>query len=94
MLVDYSLQSTKKLTQLDINGNFILADMIWLGGSWRTSEQVAVGILQIQATQQLMFGFSYDYPVGRMSSYSKGSSEFILRYEFGYKVSAANPRYF
>ncbi len=94
VLIDYSLQNTKKLTQLDINGNFILADLIWLGGSWRTSEQVAVGILQIQATQQLMLGFSYDYPVGRMNSYSKGSSEFILRYEFGYKVSAANPRYF
>jgi type IX secretion system PorP/SprF family membrane protein len=94
VLIDYSLQTTKKLTQLDINGNFILADLIWLGGSWRTSEQVAVGILQVQFNPQMMFGFSYDYPVGRMNSFSKGSSEFILRYEFGYKVSAANPRYF
>jgi type IX secretion system PorP/SprF family membrane protein len=94
LLIDYSLQNTKKLTQFDINGNFILADLIWLGGSWRTSEQVAVGILQVQLNQQLMFGFSYDYPVGRMNSYSKGSSEFILRYEFGSRVSAANPRYF
>jgi type IX secretion system PorP/SprF family membrane protein len=94
ILIDYSLEKTKKLTQLDINGNFIIGDLIWIGGSWRTSEQVAVGILQVQLNPQLMFGFSYDYPVGRMNSYSKGSSEFILRYEFGYKVSAANPRYF
>jgi len=94
ILINYSLQSTKKLTQLDINGNLILADLIWLGGSYRTSEEVAVGILQVQINPQLMFGFSYDYPVGRMNSYSKGSSEFILRYEFGSKVSAANPRYF
>ena len=94
ILIDYSLQSTKKLTQFDINGNFILDDLIWIGGSWRTSEEVAVGILQVQLNPQLMFGFSYDYPAGRMNSYSKGSSEFILRYEFGYKVSAANPRYF
>jgi hypothetical protein len=65
-----------------------------VGGSWRTSEQVAVGILQVQLNPQIMIGFSYDYPVGRMSSFSKGSTEFILRYEFGYKVSAANPRYF
>ena len=71
-----------------------MADLIWVGGSWRTSEEVAVGILQVQLNPQLMFGFSYDYPVGRMNSYSKGSSEFILRYEFGSKVSAANPRYF
>ncbi|MEI6049787.1 MAG: type IX secretion system membrane protein PorP/SprF [Bacteroidota bacterium] len=94
LLINYSLQNTKKLTQFDINGNFILADLIWVGCSWRTSEQVVVGILQVQPNPQLMFGFSYDYPAGRMNSYSKGSSEFILRYEFGSKVSAANPRYF
>ena len=94
VLIDYSLENTRKLSQLDINGNFIIADLIWVGGSWRMSEQVAVGILQVQMNQQLMFGFSYDYPVGRMHNYSHGSTEFILRYEFRYKVSAANPRYF
>jgi type IX secretion system PorP/SprF family membrane protein len=94
VMIDYSLEETKRLTQLDINGNFIIGDLIWLGGSYRTSEQVVVGILQVQLNPQFMFGFSYDYPAGRMNSYSKGSSEFILRYEFGYKVSSANPRYF
>jgi type IX secretion system PorP/SprF family membrane protein len=94
VLVDYSLQETKKLNQFDINGNFIIADLIWVGASWRTSEEVIVGILQVQPIPQLMIGLSYDYPAGRMNSYSKGSSEFILRYEFGSKVSAANPRYF
>jgi type IX secretion system PorP/SprF family membrane protein len=82
VLIDYSLQNTKNLTQFDINGNFIIADLIWAGGSWRISEQVAVGILQVQLNHQLMFGFSYDYPFGRMNSYSKGSTEFVLRYEF------------
>jgi len=94
VLIDYSLQNTRKLTQLDINGNFIIADLIWAGGSWRVSEQVAVAILQVQLNHQLLFGFSYDYPFGRMNSYSKGSTEFVLRYEFRYRVSAANPRYF
>ena len=94
VLLDYSIDKTKKLTQLDINGNFIIGDLIWIGGSYRTSEQVLVGILQVQLNPQFMFGFSYDYPVGKMNTYSHGSSEFILRYEFGYKVSSANPRYF
>jgi type IX secretion system PorP/SprF family membrane protein len=93
-LIDYSLQSTKNLTQFDLNCNVIIADLIWAGASWRFSEQVAVAILQVQLNQQLMLGLSYDYPAGRMNSYSKGSTEFILRYEFRYKVSAANPRYF
>ncbi|HEX2968395.1 MAG TPA: type IX secretion system membrane protein PorP/SprF [Bacteroidales bacterium] len=98
MLMNYSFDDEEKITQLDLNGNFILADLIWVGGSWRTTEEVAVGILQVQINPQLMFGFSYDYPVGRMDYFSKGflngSSEFILRYEFGYKVNVSNPRYF
>jgi len=94
VLIDYSMQETKKLSQFDITGNFIIADLIWAGASYRISEQVAVGIIQAQLNHQLMIGFSYDYPFGRMNSFSHGSSEFILRYEFRYKVSAANPRYF
>lgn len=94
LLLDYSMHDTRKINRFDINGNFIIADLIWIGGSWRTTEQVAVGIMQLQLGPQLMFGMSYDYPVGRMNSYSKGSSEFFIRYEFGSKVSAANPRYF
>jgi len=94
VLIDYSLGDAEKLRQFDINGNLIIADLIWAGGSWRVSEQVAVAILQVQLNHQLMFGFSYDYPFGRMNSFSKGSTEFVLRYEFRYKVSAANPRYF
>jgi type IX secretion system PorP/SprF family membrane protein len=94
MLLDYSLHGSKKINQLDINGNFIIADFVWVGGAYRTTEQVAVGLLQVQVIPQLMLGISYDYPLGRMSSYSNGSSEFFLRYEFGSKVSASNPRYF
>lgn len=93
VFLDYSVQKTKKM-QIDLNGNFIIYDLVWIGGSWRTSEQVAVGILQVQINPQIMFGYSYDYPVGRMNTYSKGSHEIVFRYEFSYKVSAANPRYF
>ncbi len=94
VLIDYSLRKSSHINQLDINGNFIIADVLWIGGSYRTTEQVAVGIIQVQATQQLMFGVSYDYPTGRMAKYSNGSAEVFLRYEFGSKVSTANPRYF
>jgi len=94
VLLHYSLDKAENIKQFDINGNFILADVVWIGGSWRTNEEVVVGILQFQINPQLMFGLSYDYPVGIMSSYKNGSAEFALRYEFGSKVSAANPRYF
>lgn len=93
-LLDYSPQNTEKLNRLDLSGSLILSDLFWFGASWRTTEMVIVGIFQVQISQQLMLGFSYDYPVGQNNLHSNGSSEFILRYEFGTKVSAANPRYF
>ena len=93
VFIDYSVQQTKKM-RIDLNGNFIIKDFVWIGGSWRTSEKVAVGILQFQINPQIMFGYSYDYPVGSMNTYSKGSHEIVFRYEFSYKVNAANPRYF
>jgi type IX secretion system PorP/SprF family membrane protein len=93
-LADYSLKNTEKLKRLDLSGNFILSDLFWFGTSWRTSEKVIVGIFQVQISQQLMLGLSYDFPVGQPGLQPQGSSEFILRYEFGTKVSAANPRYF
>ncbi|HOO99648.1 MAG TPA: type IX secretion system membrane protein PorP/SprF [Bacteroidales bacterium] len=94
MLLDLSMHDADKINQLDINGNFIISDLLWVGASWRTTEQVLVAHLQVNIGQQLMIGFSYDYPAGRLTNYSKGSTEFILRYEFGSKVSASNPRYF
>ncbi|MGQ9619530.1 MAG: PorP/SprF family type IX secretion system membrane protein [Bacteroidales bacterium] len=96
VFVDYPLQKTnnKNSIRFDLNGNFIFFDFLWLGASWRTYEEVIVGIIQLQVTPQLMFGYSYDYPSGQMNTYSKGSHEIVFRYEFGYKVSAANPRYF
>jgi type IX secretion system PorP/SprF family membrane protein len=93
VLLDYSFQKSKP-PEIDINCNFIIADLIWVGGSWRTSEKALVGILQIQITQQLMLGYSYDYQIGNLGKYSNGTHEIGLRYEFGFKVSASNPRYF
>lgn len=91
-LVEYSLNN--HLDKLDVNGNLIIADILWIGGSYRITEEVVSGNVQFSITPQMTVGLSYDYPVGRMNTYSKGSAEIVLRYEFGSKVSASNPRYF
>jgi type IX secretion system PorP/SprF family membrane protein len=93
VFVDYSLDKTKPM-RLDINGNFIICDLVWVCGSYRIPDKVLVGILQVQVNPQMMFGFSYDYPMGSTITIPNGSVEAVLRYEFGYKVTAANPRYF
>ena len=93
-LLHYSLDESKKTKQFDISGNFIFGEIFWIGGSWRTNEKAFTGIIQMNVSQQFMIGLSYDYPLGFMNTYKNGSAEFCLRYEFGTKISAANPRYF
>jgi len=93
-LLQYSFDKSKKVKQFDISGNFIFADMVWVGGSWRTNEKALVGIVQVSVNQQLMVGLSFDNPIGLTNTIRNKTVEFCLRYEFGTKVSAANPRYF
>lgn len=91
LLLKYSLT---KPVEIDINGNFIIADFLWLGASYRMSEESVIGIIEVQATQQVKIGYSYDYQTGSLSNFSKGTHEVLLRFELGYRVSAASPRYF
>jgi type IX secretion system PorP/SprF family membrane protein len=80
--------------EVDINGNFIIADLLWLGASYRLAEESFIGIIELQLNQQIKLGYSYDYQLGSISSFSNGTHEVLLRLEFGYKVSATSPRYF
>ncbi len=91
VLVKYSMNNSLRI---DLNGNFIIADFIWIGASWRVGEQALVGIIEAQLTQSLKLGYSYDYNMSEISSFVGGTHEIGLRLEFGKKVNAANPRYF
>jgi type IX secretion system PorP/SprF family membrane protein len=91
VLVRYSM--TEPL-EMDLNANLIIADLIWIGGSYRVAEKAAVALLDLQVTPQLKIGYSYDYQLGHLNSYTTGTHEISLRYEFEYSVSATSPRYF
>jgi len=91
VMAKYSMSNPLRL---DLNGNFILYDLLWLGGSWRMGEDALVGLLEVQVTQQFRLGYSYDYYLGGISNFVGGTHEIALRFDFGKKVTAANPRYF
>lgn len=100
---------------VDGNINFWFKDKIALGVSGRKSQAVfsgqdnidaIVGMFELQLTQQLRFGYAYDYNNNRLGK-SSGNSvlynklvgtpthEWLLRYEFGYgKSKILTPRYF
>lgn len=79
--------------QIDIGGNFILYDHLWLGGSYRYNDEI-VFMVEYQMSDQMRAGVAYDIAIGDFASQHSGSLEIILRYDFRYKIRAVSPRYF
>lgn len=91
VLVKYSMTNSLRV---DLNGNLIIYDILWIGASWRIGEEALVGIVELQISQQLRLGYSYDYNMGVLTGFSGGTHEVGLMFDFGKKVTAASPRYF
>jgi type IX secretion system PorP/SprF family membrane protein len=70
-------------TTLDANLTLLWSDMIWIGGTYRTSDAAAilVGFQKPFATGnagKFKIGYSYDFTTSNLNKYSSGSHEIIL----------------
>lgn len=80
--------------EADLNTTLWIKDVISIGAQYRTSADIS-GLLEIQATPQVRFGYAYDYSTTSLREYNSGSHEIMLRYEFGFKRGKViTPRYF
>lgn len=79
--------------QVDLNTNIVLKDEFWFGLSYRTQDAI-VGMFEYQVNDQWRIGYSYDMGISDIAAYHGGSHEILLQYEFSYKTSSTNPRYF
>ncbi len=78
----------------EITSQLIIKDKIWVGGMYRFEEAVG-GLLGIQITKQIRFGYAYDYEIGKLSAYGGGTHEIMLNYNFMFKnKDYASPIYF
>ena len=78
----------------DINANAFFGKVVGIGVSYR-SEDAIIGLLSLQLTPQLRFGYSYDMTQSDIKDYSSGSHEVMLGYDFGHEVPKVRvPRYF
>jgi type IX secretion system PorP/SprF family membrane protein len=78
----------------ELNVNALIKDLVWIGVSYRSSADVS-GILGIQLGPQFIFSYSYDFPLGKIQTYTMGSHEIALGYLFAYKgKKIITPRYF
>lgn len=97
-------------SSLDLNAFFILADKVWLGGSYRTGVKLynkdylqkdlsqvnsAVAAIQLFPNSNLRIGYAYDFSIGPLQSYSGGTHEISVSYFFNNKnTRMLSPRYF
>jgi type IX secretion system PorP/SprF family membrane protein len=81
-------------TEADFNLNVLLAQVVWVGGSYRTNDSF-VAMLELQLSRKVRIGYSYDFTVTDVKNYSTGSHEIMLAYDFGYDIQKVKtPRYF
>ncbi len=88
----------------DINVNLLIQDKFVagltyrLGGNKVNSRGESLDLLfGVQVTENIMFGFSYDYTLSDIQEYSDGSVEVSLHYCMGRRSSGSefeNPRFF
>jgi type IX secretion system PorP/SprF family membrane protein len=80
--------------EADFNLNVLLANVLWIGGSYRTQDAI-VGLVELQVSKKLRIGYSYDFTTTEMKNYSQGSHEIMIGYDFGYDImKMKTPRYF
>ncbi|HTH56847.1 MAG TPA: type IX secretion system membrane protein PorP/SprF [Cyclobacteriaceae bacterium] len=80
--------------EFDLNCNLLLDEVLWVGLSYKSSNAIAL-LTQIQITDQLQFGYSYQVATGPINSVAVGSHELMVNYRFMYhKKGLVSPRYF
>ena len=77
----------------DVNATLIYANRVLLGLSYRTTEEVAV-TASFQVDQRLRLAYSYDYSIGKIGTYNKGSHEISIQYDFVFRSGSVSPKFF
>lgn len=66
---------------MDLSTLFYINEKLWLGGSYRFFDSFGA-IVNFEVLEGLSLGYAYDYITSDLSSYSSGSHEFMMSYEF------------
>lgn len=80
-------------SQVDINASFLFSNTLWLGVSYRTEKALSF-ITEINISQNMRVGYSYDIWLNELKIYNKGSHELRLSFEINLQKRMLSPRYF
>ena len=73
----------------NLSANFLFADAVTVGASYRFGNAVS-GLAGFQISNNIFFGYSYDYNTNGLGEYNSGSHEAILKFYFGRGGNGAN----
>jgi type IX secretion system PorP/SprF family membrane protein len=80
--------------QYDLNANFLLHEVFWVGVSYRMKDSVD-GLFEWNVNEQLSIGYSYGYPITSLSALQSGTHEMVINYRIKKnKHIVLSPRYF
>jgi len=78
----------------DLNGTFLFYDKLWLGAMYRLGDSFG-GLFQLQVSNQIKIGYSYDLPINQLGAYNNGTHEIMVSYDFSLgSGKVRSPRYF
>jgi type IX secretion system PorP/SprF family membrane protein len=64
---------------MDLNANFILKEVVNIGGSYRSGDAASL-IMLLQLTPRWQLGYAYDFTTSGLNRFSRGSHEILLNY--------------
>ncbi len=67
--------------EIDVNANFLLANALWLGASYRHGDSID-GLVGYEVGNGLRIGLSLDLTTSELKQVTTGSFEFLLGYTF------------
>ncbi len=79
---------------IDLGATFLFYDRLWLGGIYRVGDSFG-GLFQLQITDQIKIGYSYDLPINQLGAYNNGTHEVMVSFDFNLRPDRVrSPRYF
>lgn len=80
--------------QYDINANLLIKETVWVGLSYRMQDSMDA-LFQWNVNDQVTFGYSYGYPISKLSQVQSGTHEVMVSYRLKKdKHVVLSPRYF
>lgn len=65
----------------DITTQVVYQDLYWLGATYRLGDALAF-MANVQVSNQLMIGYSYDFSLSNLGNYNSGSHEVMISFSY------------